>query len=559
MKKLVVLFIWIFFMIYANVFASDEDGLRTFIDKHVKLIKPLEKQLSLAYWDATQYGKSEDYERYADLSLALSLIYSNKDDFRTLKNFKKRNKIGDKLLKRQLEILYNSYLGNQIDQTLLEEITKKSAEVEEKFNTFIYYIDGKEISNNEINNILKEEKNSILLEKAWKAQKIIGKEVASDLVELVKLRNKAADSLGFRNYYEMSLSLSEQNTKEIIDIFDNLYNLSNEPFRQIKNEIDSVLGKRYDVPTQNLMPWHYQNPFFQAAPEIYTCNREKYIENEDVVDIAKYFYNSIDMDVSDILARSEPLSPAQGKNPHAYTINIDSRGDIRVFLNLENNIYWLETAMHELGHAVYYKYIDYDSLPYILRGVPHIFCTEAIAMFFERLPKKAQWWHDVMGISEEEKENIDDCLKGTSKYNQLVFARWDMVMTEFERSMYENPDQDLNRLWWQLKSKYQYLSIPENWNNPDWAAKIHFTSSPCYYHNYLLGELLASQFNSYAVKNVVNMKNNEDVSYYDEMAFGSYLKEKVFSVGNIFKWDEMIRRSTGEDLNAKYFIDQFIK
>ncbi len=28
---------------------------------------------------------------------------------------------------------------------------------------------------------------------------------------------------------------------------------------------------------------------------------------------------------------------------------------------------------------------------------------------------------------------------------------------------------------------------------PDWAAKIHMTGAPVYYHNYLLGELIASQ------------------------------------------------------------------
>jgi len=44
-------------------------------------------------------------------------------------------------------------------------------------------------------------------------------------------------------------------------------------------------------------------------------------------------------------------------------------------------------------------------------------------------------------------------------------------MTEFERKLYENPDQDLNNLWWSIVEKYQHIKKPANWNNPDWAAK----------------------------------------------------------------------------------------
>jgi len=157
--------------------ASDETDLQQFIDNHVKLIAPLQKQAALAYYNATQYGKSEDYDRYADISLALSLIYSNKDDYNRLKDYKTRNQIKDPMLKRQLDLLYNAYLGNQLEPAMLEEMTKQSAEIEEIFNTFSYSIDGRTVNNNEINKILREERDPILLEKAWKAQKWLVKQL----------------------------------------------------------------------------------------------------------------------------------------------------------------------------------------------------------------------------------------------------------------------------------------------------------------------------------------------------------------------------------------------
>ena len=75
----------------------------------------------------------------------------------------------------------------------------------------------------------------------------------------------------------------------------------------------------------------------------------------------------------------------------------------------------------------------------------------------------------------------------------LIFSRWCQVMLRFEKAMYADPDQDLNRLWWDLVEKYQGVRRPEGRNAPDYASKIHIVSAPCYYHNYMMGQLFASQ------------------------------------------------------------------
>jgi peptidyl-dipeptidase A len=50
--------------------------------------------------------------------------------------------------------------------------------------------------------------------------------------------------------------------------------------------------------------------------------------------------------------------------------------------------------------------------------------------------------------------------------------------------MYENPDQDLNKLWWDMVERYQLLKRPPGRNAPDYGSKIHIVSAPVYYHNY---------------------------------------------------------------------------
>ena len=56
-----------------------------------------------------------------------------------------------------------------------------------------------------------------------------------------------------------------------------------------------------------------------------------------------------------------------------------------------------------------------------------------------------------------------------------------------------HPEQDLNKLWWDLVEKHQGLQRPAGRNAPDYASKIHIVSAPCYYHNYMMGELFACQ------------------------------------------------------------------
>jgi peptidyl-dipeptidase A len=136
----------------------------------------------------------------------------------------------------------------------------------------------------------------------------------------------------------------------------------------------------------------------------------------------------------------------------------------------------------------------------------------------------------------------------------LVFSRWAQVMYRFEKSMYEDPGQDLNKLWWDMVGKYQMIKKPEGRNMPDWATKIHVALYPCYYHNYLLGELLASQLYIYITTNIT-----QNQSFVGEKAVGDYLREKIFIPGARYYWNDMIEKATGEKLTAKYYAKQFVE
>jgi len=535
---------------------AEEKELQNFINTHLEKIKPLSKNANLAYWKAANTGNSEDYDKYSELELEMRKIYSDTSDFQVLKKFKASGNIKNHLLVRQLDVLYNSFLENQIEPTLLKQIVDLSSKVEKKFSNFRPAIHGKKMTNNEIDEILKKETDSRKRKDAWIASKQVGPVVANDIIRLVKLRNEAAVKLGFENFHTMSLTTAEQKVDELDQIFAELYDLTQEPFTKLKSELDSILADNYGVGVEGLMPWHYHDPFFQEAPLVYNLDLDTYYKDKDVKELAKKFYAGIGMPVESILKKSD-LYEREGKNPHAFCTDIDREGDVRVLANLENNERWMETILHELGHAIYDKYQD-PKTPYLLRTSAHIFTTEGIAMFFGRLSRNGAWMQEMLGLSDRDRKEIDKVSVKYARMKQLIFARWAMVMYNFEKELYANPDQDLDALWWQMVEKYQMVKKPKGRTAPDWAAKIHFTIAPCYYHNYLLGEMFASQLHHYLVHNVLMLNSDKDVSYVNQTKAGNYIHDHIFKAGAIYRWNEMIRRATGEPLTAKYFVEQFV-
>jgi len=535
---------------------TKEMELDKFITAHVEKIKPMEKEVSLASWEAAISGKPEDYDKVSELTLKVRQVYSNPQEFTFLKDTKESGQVTDAILARQLDVLYNYYLESQIEPELLKKIVDLGTKIEKNFSTFRGTIDGNKVTDNEIKEILKTETDSGKRKQAWLCSKQVGAEVADDIIRLVKLRNEAAKKLGFDNYHTLSLATAEQDVEELDRIFEQLSELTNEPYAKLKAELDRILADKYDITVAELMPWHYHDPFFQETPLVYELDLDAYYEDKDVKELAAEFYAGIGLPVESILAKSD-LYEREGKNPHAFCTDIDREGDVRILCNIKNNESWMETTLHELGHAVYDKYHD-GEVPYLLRRPVHAFTTEAIAMFFGRLSRNPAWMQQMLGLTDTQRAEIEKVSSKYAQLKQLIFARWDMVMYNFEKQLYANPEQDLNSLWWQMVEKYQLVKRPQGRNEPDWAAKIHFTIAPCYYHNYMLGELLASQLHNHIIREILKLESDKNVSYINRRELGDFLCEKVFEAGAVYHWNDMIKRATGEQLTPKYFVGQFV-
>ncbi len=537
-----------------NEFA--EENVRAFINDLEQRLKPLSIAANQAYFDASISGDEADYKKSETAQIQFEKALANRDDFDKIKKYREKAILTDSVLKRELDVYYLMFLGKQLPEEQLSKLIEKQTAVEAKYNTFRVQYNGESVTDNRVEEILKTETDSRKLQDIWENSKKIGELVAADIIELVRLRNEIATALGYANFHAMELALSEQDPQQIEQLFDELDTLTRDRFAQLKGAIDQTLSQKYGIRPEGMQAWHYQNRFFQEAPAIFPVNLDQYYQDQDIAQLTRDYYQGIGLPIEDILAKSD-LYEKPGKFQHAYCTDIDRQGDVRVVCNIKANQSWMGTMLHEMGHAVYSKYYD-QRLPWILHDAAHPFTTEAIAMMIERMAVNAQWMKEMVGISEEESEKISEPAFKSLQLEQLVFSRWAQVMYRFEKSMYENPDQDLNALWWQLVEKYQMIKAPEGRNAPDWAAKIHVALFPVYYHNYLMGAILASQLQYYIGHTVLAQSDQPSPALLKDARIGQFLTDKVFHPGALYPWNEMIEKATGEKLTAKYYANQFV-
>ena len=543
-------------------------------EKHTKLakdilaaftsrVRPLEVAANRAWWDANMTGKKEAYKAKEDAQNKLDAVLADKQQFAGIKAIKESGKIDDPVTRRAIDVIYLACLEKQLDADLLKALTKLGNEIEEIFSNFRPEIaDGKgvrKITDGELRKILKTSTISERRKEAWEASKVLGQKVEPGLKKLVKLRNEAATKLGFANFHAMQLALNEQNGADLIKLFDRLDELTREPFTKAKAEIDVELVKQSNLKTvADLMPGHYHDPFFQEVPGVFKANLDAIYAKQDPVRLCQDFYKGIDLPIDLVIEKTgNDFKPRDGKNPHAFCTDITRDGsDVRVLANVVPNEYWMSTMLHEFGHSVYSSINIPAKLPYVLRTESHILTTEGVAMMFEKMSKRRAWLEQ-MGVKVEDPKAFDETGAKMLRYQLLIFSRWCQVMLRFEKSMYENPEQDLNKLWWDNVEKYQLLRRPPGRNAPDYGSKYHIVGAPVYYHNYMMGELFASQVHHAIARKVYKNADPNAVVYVGNKEVGAFMRRYVFEPGRTMSWNELTRFATDADLSPEAFAKDF--
>ena len=528
-------------------------SISDYIDRHTQIVGPLHKDCSVKFWEFSLTGNPELEKALVTARERYLKIYNDREEFAQIRRWISGNPPLNQVEARQLKLIHDAFVPNQIEPDILRDIVERETHVENLFNTFRARFEGGEASDNQLRDILRNETDAVRRRAAWEATKQIGQEAAPRLLELITIRNREARKLGYQDYYAMMFELQELDESWVFSLFDQLEELSEHVFSVMKAELDETLRQKYRIRGTESYPWLYSDPFFQEFPSAGTQDSlDDVFKNSDIEALTRAHYKSIGLDIEDLLTRAD-LYERQGKSQHAFCLDIDHEGDVRVLCNVRQNERWMSTMLHEFGHAIYDKYND-RSLPFLLRTPAHTLSTEAIAMLNGRMSKNPEWLTRIAGLSETVAKQLSATALKTLRSEMLIFLRWAIALVHFERKLYRGDGENLNRLWWEYVERFQKITPPPNRDEADWASKNHLATSPVYYQNYVLGELMASQLLGYIHREVAK---SESYAGYTEV--GSYLVEKIFRPGARYDWNTLLKRATGEELNPRHFVAQFVR
>ncbi len=485
---------------------------------------------------------------------------------------KQQDKLTPLQVKQLKGILYRAAEYPEIAKDLVKERIAAETAQTEKLYGFDFKIDGKSVTPNQIDDILRTSNDAAERRKAWEASKEVGKVLKDGLANLQRLRNATVRPLGYSSFINYQISDYGLTGPEMLELLDKFNRELRPLYRELHTWARYELAKRYNQPVPDQLPADWlPNRWAQdwsALVQVEGMNVDDALKSktpEWVVQQAEQFYISLGFPPlpKSFYEKSSLYPPPAGatykKNTHASAWHLDRQADIRSLMSVEPNAEWYETAHHELGHIYYYVSYTNPQVPPLLREGANRAYHEAIGTLIG-LAATQRPFLEGRGLAPKgaRVDETQALLREALNYvAYMPFATG--TMTRFEYDLYENnlPKDQYNKRWWELALKYQGVVPPSPRGEEycDACTKTHINDDAAQYYDYAIANVILFQLHDHIARNILK-QDPHATNYYGSRAVGDFLR-KIMSPGASRDWREVLRETTGEDLSAKAMLRYF--
>lgn len=470
------------------------------------------------------------------------------------------------------KILYNAanYGGDQADVSArITADNKQSAAL----YGFHYILNGKEVTTNQIDGILRTETDINKRLAAWTASKKVGKGLKDGLANLRDLRNKVVQGFKYNDYFSYQVSDYGLTADEMMALCRKINDELRPLFRELHTYARYELAKRYGVKeVPDYLPAHWlPNRWGQdwsAMVEVKGINLDSVLRTKSaewIVKEGEEFYKSLGNDPlpQSFWDKSSlyplPADAPYKKNNHASAWHIDLEKDVRSLMSVEPNSEWFETVHHELGHVYYYMTYTNSNVPPILReGANRAFHEAFGSMIGMAAMQKAFLENKGLLSANTVSDDTQKLLQEALNFVTFIpFATG--TMTEFEHDLYKNnlPKDQFNKRWWEIVKQYQGIVPPAERGEEycDAATKTHINDDAAQYYDYALSFVILFQVHDHIAKNILK-QDPHNTNYFGSKEVGDFLKN-IMKTGATKDWRQVLKEATGSELSAKAMLDYF--
>ncbi|MFZ1678898.1 MAG: M2 family metallopeptidase [Saprospiraceae bacterium] len=588
MKQLTILFSLLIFLTFVSCKnetkpatssepTKEQKDAQAFLDSYTTEYVKLYTASSEASWLINTEIKEGDTTNAHKSSVADEAFAAFTGSVANIDSTKKYLGMKDKLIPlqvRQLDAIL--FLAGENPQTVapvVKEKIKASIAQTEKLFGFTFKLNGKDVTTNDIDDILKKETNLQKRLAAWESSKEVGKGLKSGLVNLRKLRNETVQALDYPDFFSYEVSNYGLTTAEMMEMMKRLNQELRPLFRELHTYARYELAKKYgvkDVP--DYLPAHWlPNRWGQdwsAMMDVKGLNVDSVLKTKSpewIVKAGESLYKSLGYPAlpETFWLKSNlypyPADSILKKNNHASAWHMDLNKDVRSLMSVEPNSEWFETSNHELGHIYYYISYSTPEVPPLLReGANRAFHEALGSMMGMAATQKPYLIGQGLIPANAKTDSIQIMLKEALNFAVFIpFAAG--TMSEFEKALYADnlPESEFNNKWWELAKKYQGIVPPEQRGDVycDACTKTHINDDAAQYYDYALSYVILFQLHQYIAEKILHQPATA-TNYFGHKEVGDFLK-KIMSSGATKDWRDVMKEATGEDMNAKALVRYF--
>lgn len=556
---------------------ADTTGLAAFLNDYTVKFKDIVTRVNDAEWVLNTHiveGDTVSARNSEKVKQELADFTGAKEYIEKAQNYLKAADILDVLTKKQLEhILYYAAANPSTQAELVKEKIKEETAAVEKLYGFDYKIDGKSVTTNDIDGILKKENNVAKRQAAWETSKEVGKGLKPSLVKLRELRNKTVQGMNYADYFAYQVSdygmTTDEMMKQLRDINKEIYPLYRELHTYARYELAARYGVK-DVP--DYLPAHWlPNRWGQdwsSIVDVKGFDLDEVIKAKGdkwVVEQAERFYVSLGFpelpksfyEKSDLYPLAKDAK--HKKNNHASAWHMDLDNDVRSLMSVEPNSRWYETTHHELGHIYYYLSYSRPEVPVMLREGANRAYHESLGSLMGMAAMQKPF---VAGLGLVDANVKTDTIRQLLKeaLQHIVALNWQAgTMCEFEYELYAKnlPENEFNKRWWEIVKREQGIVPPTERGEEycDASTKTHIMDDPAQYYDYALASVMLFQFHDHIATNILK-QDVHNTNYYGNKQIGEFIGS-MMKQGSTGDWRQMLKDKTGSELSAKAMLKYF--
>lgn len=474
---------------------------------------------------------------------------------------------------KQLEaILFMAGSNPEIAGDIVKQRIKAETDQIGLLYGFKFMLNGKEVTTNNIDEILRV--STVLDDRlaAWTTCKEVGKTLKIGLENLRNLRNKSVQALDYKDFFAYQAAEYGMSSDEVMQSCNQMINDVWPLYRELHTWARYELAAKYHQPVPDYLPAHWlPNRWGQdwtAMVNVEGINLDETLKSKSaqwIVEQGEAFYKSLGFDAlpKSFYEKSSlyplPADAAYKKNNHASAWHLDNDKDLRSLMSVEPNTEWWGTVLHELGHIYYFKTYSNPDVPIILRGGANRAYHEAMGSLIGLAALQKPFLQN-FGLVGKDVVTNDTLNMLKEALDFVVHIPWGAgVMTGFENQLYsKNLTKDqFNKAWWDLVKKYQGIVPPTERGEMycDAATKTHINDDAAQYYDYSMSNVLLFQFHDHIAKKILK-QDPHNTNYWGSTATGKFLKDLMYPGASV-DWREHLKKNLGSEMSAKPMLEYF--